>query len=151
MTTLCYTVSWSQSSTLTSGSTAVGNDGSASFSIGQPIIHSISDGSSSVSFGVQQPYEISQITGTDDLDLSNIIHIFPNPVSDNLTIKIDAEHGQNQILTAKIIDVHGKQISTFTLDQETQTIESNSWPQGVYFIQIFNTQNQSRTYKIIKK
>jgi len=69
---------------------ATGSQGSVSYSIGHVFysIHAADVGS--VAEGVQQPYEISVVTGIQEAaGINLIVSAFPNPVTDYLILRVD--------------------------------------------------------------
>ena len=71
-----------QEGILPAGGNASGNIGSASYSIGQVFYITSSGTNGSVAQGVQQPYEISVITGMDEFkDMKLECYAFPNPAT----------------------------------------------------------------------
>lgn len=79
-----------QKAILTSGGEASGNTGTLSYSIGQVVyqVHTGSNGS--VAEGVQQPFEIQEVTGIENVFGVNLtISTFPNPVVENLTLSVE--------------------------------------------------------------
>jgi hypothetical protein len=82
-----------------SGGNATGTGGTASYTVGQIVnITNIGTTGSSVQ-GVQQPYEISVVTGIDDaLGISIEMVVYPNPSTDFLKLKV----GDFEILPIKL-------------------------------------------------
>lgn len=80
------------------------------------------------------------------LEKEETFSIFPNPVSNSLTI----QNNQNQFVTNYFIFEHsGRKILEGTIDSETATINLNNLPAGVYFISL--GENLSQTLKFIKQ
>ncbi|MDX9883208.1 MAG: hypothetical protein RBS73_14190 [Prolixibacteraceae bacterium] len=79
-----------QESVTVSGGGASGNDGSVSYSVGQ-IVYTTHTGSTvSLAQGVQQPYEISVVTGLNDVsDIQLDLSAYPNPTVDVLRLRMN--------------------------------------------------------------
>ena len=73
------------------GGNASGSGGSASYSIGQMVYTTNTGTNGSVAQGVQQPYEISVITGIEEAKgISLNCSAYPNPTIEFITLKVDA-------------------------------------------------------------
>ena len=80
-----------QQATTTSGGNASGSGGSASYSVGQVVYTTNTGAGGSVSQGVQQPYEISIVSGIEEQGITLTCTAYPNPTTDYLTLKIDGD------------------------------------------------------------
>ena len=77
-----------QQSIHTSGGNAAGTGGTVSYSVGQMNYTTNTGTSGSASAGVQQPFEISTVTGLVDSKALNIqLSAYPNPTFDNLILR----------------------------------------------------------------
>ncbi|MDF1546843.1 MAG: hypothetical protein P1P88_03415, partial [Bacteroidales bacterium] len=96
-----------QNNLVTVGGEATGNGGTVSYSIGQ-LVYTTHEGTTcSVAQGIQQPYEISVISGIEEAQLIGLsISAFPNPTAGMLTLKVE----QNEVsgLSYQIFDMKGK-------------------------------------------
>ena len=74
-----------------SGGNASGSGGSVNYSFGQ-IVYTTNTGiNGSVAQGVQQPYEISVVTGVEEANGINLIWTaYPNPATDHLQLKVES-------------------------------------------------------------
>jgi hypothetical protein len=140
-----------------SGGNAVSNEGSVSYSIGQVVYSTISGANVTVSQGVQQPYEISAVTGIDpDKMFSLVCSTYPNPTSDNLTLKIEGE--RNVQYMASLYDINGKLLFNQKIEATESTIPMKMCSPATYFLRITSaTHNNTsssveiKSFKIIKK
>ena len=82
--------------------------------------------------------------GTTNIDnIENIISIYPNPVSNSLTINT------KNIVSIQIINITGKTINSINTTNNSTTIDLSSLAKGTYFVKIL-TKNSCYTKKIIK-
>ena len=85
------TTLFAQSGNVAAGGNASGTGGTVSFSIGQVFYVSPSSPSYNLVQGLQQPFEISTVTGLDQsikgIDL--IASVYPNPASESLNLKVE--------------------------------------------------------------
>ncbi|CAM3766300.1 T9SS type A sorting domain-containing protein [Flavobacterium gelidilacus] len=142
----CY----SQQSLTSSGGDLTGSNGSVAYSIGQ-IAYTTNTGSNgSVSQGVQQPYEISEVLASEDFsELVNDLIVYPNPSTDLLIINMSNRNGLE--LDYTIIDMTGKVLkSKKNIENETNIVVSDL-PSSIYFLKITNKNKEVKTFKIIKK
>jgi uncharacterized Ntn-hydrolase superfamily protein len=75
-----------------------------------------------------------------------VISLFPNPVENKLTIKIEGDPKPET--TCIIVDALGKKIIEERIKTEV-TIDTGSWPKGIYFLEINDGINRSKK-KIMK-
>ena len=135
-----------QASIVSAGGDAVGSGGSVSYSIGQVSIDYTTGSNASIQEGVQQPFEISQVSVHESM--SNILlSIFPNPALNELNIRMSQfESG----LTATIRDSKGTVVKKIGLKTANTSIETGDWAQAIYFIEIANSAGHASLYRLVK-
>lgn len=90
------------------------------------------------------------ITGINDLELLGYkISLFPNPVTDHVTINVSPNNSISKTFTATLSDIYGKTISVQKLKDGTNKIYMTTLAQGHYFVTIKNG-NSVKTVKLIK-
>jgi hypothetical protein len=139
-----------QNAVTVSGGEATGPDGSVSYSIGQ-IDYTVKSNDNGIEIdGVQQPYEIFIIDGVDNKMLINLIaSAYPNPASDNLTLKIlDGDYSN---ITYYLYDVDGKLLLSNKIQDNETIINMSIHKPSVYIVKIMSDNKQIKTFKIIKK
>lgn len=145
---------WSVQGYAQEGISTVGADlnntgGSVSYTIGQPCYKVQSDGTSSITQGVQQPFEISVIT---DLDQRKAISLqliaYPNPIRDYLQIKI--EQGNYSNLTYKLFDLQGLLIQEDKIVEGEARLNAYDLVPSTYIVKVFAENREVKTFKIIK-
>lgn len=90
---------------------------------------------------------------TNSVNYSKIgeIKIYPNPVSNALTIKIKKDTAPHSIT---IYNQQGKKMSMYNLPQNQNkqiTIDMSQYSKGLYFVNIYSANGHTVTEKIIKK
>ena len=131
------------------GGNATGTGGSASYSVGQVFYTTVSSTTTSVSEGVQQPFEISVFTGLKDNEAINLFFAaYPNPTKGNLTLKI--ENFETNTFSYQLCDVNGKIIRNEKLTEKISIVDLSDMKSGAYFIKVTNNRNAGKTFKIIK-
>jgi len=132
------------------GGEASGSGGSASYTVGQ-VFYTKQTGTNgnSVAQGVQQPFEISVVTGLEEAKgISLSISAYPNPTTDYLTLKI--KDFELSILHFQLYDMTGKLLQSEKITgNQTSIVMSNLVP-ATYFVKVIQGNKEVKTFKIIK-
>jgi hypothetical protein len=137
-----------QKNTNATGGDASGSGGTVAYSVGQVVYTTIIDASGSVSHGVQHAYEIFSL-GKKEQEMNISLSVFPNPTTDNLTLKISDYNNQN--LKYQLFDMNGKVLNNGEVSSSQTQINTTSLPSSTYFINVVNQENkQVQSFKIIK-
>ena len=137
-----------QESINTTGGNAKSSEGSVSYSIGQLTYQIQTGANGSVAEGVQQPFEISMVTGVEETAITLTISAYPNPATDFLTLEVkDFEHSS---LIFKLYDLLGRLIQTEKITSNQTTIVMSSLEPSTYFIKVIEDNKEIKTFKIIK-
>jgi hypothetical protein len=139
-----------QNSISASGGNASGSGGTVSYSIGQVVYTTnTSITSGSVAQGVQQPFEISIITGIEQAkDITLVCSVYPNPASGILTLKV--ENYDNENLLYKLFDANGKLLESKKVSGNETIISMENIIPSVYFLKVTDNQKEIKIFKIIK-
>lgn len=138
----------SQSNVMSAGGDSSSPSGSVSFSIGQVDYIQASSSSGSMSQGVQQPFEIFQIIGVEELTGEMNISAFPNPTNSFVQIQLD---GNNSNLQLHLYDAIGNLIQSTNMNAIQTTLDLSSFANGIYYLRVLNAENkQVKTIKLIK-
>jgi Secretion system C-terminal sorting domain len=131
------------------GGNASGSGGSVSYSVGQVVYTTNTGTNGSVAQGVQQPFEISVITGLEQANWINVIcSVYPNPTADFLTLKVENYDKEN--LSYQLYDINGKLLENKKLNgTETGIVMSNLVP-ATYFLKVTQNTKEVKIFKIIK-
>jgi hypothetical protein len=141
--------SFAQEAISGTGGDASGTGGSSSYTVGQVSYVTYIGTNGSVAQGVQQAYEVSDVTGIEDIfgiDLG--LNIYPNPTTDYLTLKVDLYEGND--LTYTLYDINGKILETKSIDESLTTIEMSTYSRASYFLKVVQNEQEVKTFKIIK-
>lgn len=129
------------------GGNAIGAGGSVSYTVGQVVYTTNTGTAVSVSQGVQQPYEISVVTGIEEaMDIFLICAAYPNPVSDFLNLKV--ENYEN--LSYKLFDSNGILLESKKVSGNETRISMAKLIPSVYLLKVMKGYMEVRTFKIIK-
>ncbi len=138
-----------QTSVNATGGDASGSGGSASYSVGQVVYTTNTGTNGSVAQGVQQPYEISVVTGIEQAKGINLeLSVYPNPTTDYLTLEVKDFELSN--LSFQLFDMQGKLLQKEKItSNQTRIVMSNLVPAN-YFVKVIQGDKEIKTFKIIK-
>ena len=126
-----------------------GSGGSVSYSVGQVVYTTHTGTSGSVAEGVQQPYEISVVTGLEEAQSINLsVTAYPNPTTDYLTLRIDEFEISN--LSFQLYDMNGKLLQNEKITGNQTSIVMSNLVVATYFVKIIQGNKEIKTFKIIK-
>lgn len=127
-----------------------GSNQSVTYSVGQ-LDYAVANGSNGTAYaGLQQPFEISDLTDIKNIGETLKMKLYPNPALDKLII--ENETPSKSLLKAKLISSAGKLISTQALNGTSNEIAVSGLNPGAYLVEIRDqNENKIKTYSIIKK
>lgn len=140
-----------QTSVNATGRSATGSGGSVSYSVGQVMYQTHTGTDGSVAIGVQQPYEISAVTGVEHEAITLAISAYPNPTVDNITLHVDVSTELNiHTMSYQLRDISGKLLQSEKIaGSQTNIVMSDLLP-AVYFVRVLERKNEVKVFKIIK-
>jgi hypothetical protein len=134
----------------TSGGNASGSGGSVSYSVGQVVYTTNTGTNGSSAQGVQQPYEISIVTGIEEtLDISLEIMVYPNPATDYIKLNIKNYDVQN--LRYQLYDINARLLQDNKIGGNETDIVISNYMSATYFLKVTDNNKVIKTFKIIKK
>ncbi len=145
---ICTLSSQAQESINVSGADLTGNNGTISYSIGQVFYHTNSQTDVSFAEGVQQPYEISTVSGIDRPDIVLRMSAYPNPTIGQLNLLI--EDYDHEKLRYQLFDVDGKLLMEQAISQSNTQIDMVPFAMATYYLKILNDHQPIKSFKIIK-
>lgn len=137
-----------QQSITVSGGNAQNETGSISYAVGQTFSQTYVAETGFLSEGVLQPFEISDITDMEHVNVHVNLSAYPNPTNDYLMLDISDELTPNMLYQVFTID--GKVYSQSNITSRRTTIDLTSAQSGVYLLKVFRNQGLIKTFKIIK-
>lgn len=131
------------------GGDASGKGGSVAFSTGQTVYSTRIGTNVSVAEGVQQPFEISVITGIDAAkDVTLNYSVYPNPTTDFLTLKV--ENDDHNRLLYQLFDTHGVLVMSKMLEGTETSISMSHLTSAIYILKVKKNGQWIKSFKIIK-
>jgi hypothetical protein len=138
-----------QNSITASGGNATGTGGSVSYSVGQAVYTTNTGTNGSLAQGVQQPYEISVVTGiVEARDISLEIVVYPNPATDFIKLKMENYEVQN--LRYQLYDINGSLLQDNKIVGNETSIVMSNYMSATYFLKVTDNNKVIKTFKIIK-
>jgi len=134
------------------GGNASGSAGTVSYSVGQVIYTTNTGTNGTVAQGVQQPFEISIVTGLEEAKGINLmVSAYPNPTTDFLNLKVDASNALNiQLLSYQLYDMSGNLLEIKKLVGNQTSIVMSYLVRATYFLKVIEGSKEVKTFKIIK-
>jgi len=144
-----------QVATLVAGSEATGNGGSISYTVGQLINTTNTGANGSLLHGVQQPFEISILSGLKDNEIELMFNIYPNPTTENLILNI-SDNSSDENLHYQLYDLKGVILVSEKIQGAQIIVPLNNYLPSTYFIKVMKSKDgilsqELKVFKIIKK
>ena len=118
-------------------------------SVGQPFVAPATSDAGSITPGVQQAYAITVVDGIENTQISLEAEVYPNPVTDRLTLRVDNTDAATLRFT--LTDANGRTIAADNIVDAQTAIDMSNLAQGVYFLRVDNGEMTLKTFKIVKK
>ena len=138
-----------QEAVTASGGNASGS-GTVSYSVGQVVYTTnTSTISGSVTQGVQQPYEISVVTGLEEIVGTTLIcSVYPNPAT--YFIKLKVENYKTENLAYQLFDISGNLLENKKIEGNETTISMVKLIPAIYFLKVIDYNKEVKIFRIIK-
>jgi hypothetical protein len=131
------------------GGNATGTGGSVSYTVGQATYSSISGTNGSVSQGVQQPYELTVVTGIENArEITLECIVYPNPTRG--LIKLIVESFDHENLRFQLYDINGMLLQDKKVDSKETEISMGNLSTSIYFLKVINSNKEIKVFKIVK-
>jgi hypothetical protein len=144
-----FTVLQGQEAITASGGNVSGSGGSVSYSVGQVAYTTNAGTTGSEAQGVQQPYEISVVSGIEEATSINLIcSVYPNPATDFLTLKVKYLDMENP--SYQLCDINGKLIENKIIEGNETSINMGNLAPSTYILKVIQNSKELKTYKIVK-
>lgn len=132
-----------------SGGNASGSGGTASYSVGQIVYTTNTGTNGSATQGIQQPYEISVITGFEEAkDITLEMVVYPNPAQD--FVKLIIKNFEVQNLKYRLYDINGKLIKDNKVEGNETTVSMRGCLPAGYILKVIQGNKEIKSFKIIK-
>jgi hypothetical protein len=144
---------WSLPAIAQQGATAAGGDatgvgGSISYSVGQPFYQTAFGSDITLQAGVQQAYEISEVSSVWSLGGTVVVSAFPNPTSDYVRVLVEMENPVEW--TCRVFDSAGRLVQTQQSSDSALLLPFQSLSAGTYLIEVRVSPTQFKTFQLVK-
>lgn len=121
-------------------------DATISWTIGEPVINTVSGGGNTLTQGFQQPWaDISTVIG-ENAGSAPDIRVYPNPVRHVLNVDVPGDAGQDQL---ELLDAAGRTVLQTNTTGDHTELDLTRYGAGNYFLRVLNAEGiVSRTFKI---
>ncbi len=138
-----------QETITTTGNSISGSGGTASFTVGQVFYKLHSGTSGSIIQGVQQPFEISVISGINQTtDINLTCSAYPNPATE--FVKLTVKNYKDEAFSYQLYDICGKLLEDKQISGSETTIYMTKLVPAVYLLRVQDGYKEVKTFKIIK-
>ena len=138
-----------QQSINTTGGDIYGSGGSVAFSIGQIVFQTYNSPAGSEAQGIQQPHEISIVSGINDqINPNYSVSLFPNPTNGCIQLNIETENIAD--MSFQLYDVNSKLLFKGNISRNQTSISMKDYLPAIYFLKVIQGKKEIITFKIIK-
>jgi hypothetical protein len=130
------------------GGDAVGAGGMSGYTVGQAVYISVTGSAGTVSPGVQNPFEILDVTGLSPEKGKAGWEVYPNPVGDLLFLKYNQSSFDKLHYT--LMDAGGKILEENSVVAIETAISMHRYPPATYFLKVTGNLKELYVFKIIK-
>lgn len=124
---------------------------SISWTMGEPMQAYLQSSNGIYTVGYQQPnLTVTQIEPEVVIGEDKWANVFPNPVIDELSIRLNETLAANEEVIIQLFTVDGKPIKALKSQGQTDLkMDLSSFPSGTYLLRL-DTKNRNQVYSIIK-
>jgi hypothetical protein len=131
-----------------SGGSGQNAQGSLAWTIGEPVTATVSDGTSTLTQGFQQPTLLIATAQNENIDAQNLI-VYPNPTADFITLKFD--HSKEAQYNFRVYDSTGKLVNEGKATTANPNISFQGYASGQYSISLQSPSLKQQSTSIIKQ
>jgi len=129
------------------GGTATAAGVEVSWTIGEPITETVTDGTTTLTQGFQQSK--LTVTAINDIQISGVeIKVYPNPTSDYVTVHFSKAMEKPIYL---LFDLSGRLIEQKNIETTDAKIDMTGYAGGSYILKLNSGQQPLQSFKIIKR
>ena len=129
------------------GGTATAAGTEVSWTIGEPVIATVSDGTTTLTQGFQQSK--LTVTAVNEIQVAGVeIKVYPNPTSDFVTVHFSKVMEKPTYL---LFDLSGRLIQQKNIESTDAKIDMTQFAGGSYILKVNSGQQPLQTFKIVKR
>jgi hypothetical protein len=130
----------------TSGNVAQNNSGSISWTLGEPVIVTLTANNKVLNQGFQQGNSIKNdrlIGPAKGIKIT----LWPNPTHDKVVLTIDTPENRQY----RVYNIHGELLQTQNIINKVTSIDLSSLTSGTYLLKVLQGKSEEQTFTIIKQ
>ena len=133
----------------TAGNTISNDSHILTFTIGEPIVGKIQNNATIINQGFLAAANSDSTLSVDDQLLDTTIKVYPNPVTENLSIDLKDTGGEAKVT---IYTMTGQLVKSKKLKAQNNSLNISQLKNGLYLVNLIFTDHKTiKTFKIIKK
>ena len=134
------------------GGDAQSATGSVSYTVGQVVTETASNGSGSISVaeGVQQPYEIMTVGVNQYPQITLNAMVYPNPTDNLAQLFLDGFEVPANGLQACLFDAKGKLLQRILVTEDLTTFQIGQYATGTYYLELKDGKRTLKTFKVVR-
>jgi hypothetical protein len=131
------------------GGDITSSENSISYSVGQVSYSNVESNEGTIIQGLQQPYEIIQLTGIETEQVNGLkLSVYPNPSVDYLKLVIGDNKPHD--MSYQLYDNKGMLLQNKDITDTETFIEIGDYVSSIYYLQVCRDQKKLTIFKIIK-
>jgi hypothetical protein len=139
-----------QETITTAGGSATGSGGSVTYTVGQVAYYTFTGTNDSVAQGVQQPYEISVVTGMENTeDIYIEYNVYPNPTAGSFMLIVRSSEHNN--MRFRLFNLNGLLLEDRKIESEETEISLRNFSSSIYLLKVMDKNREVKVFKIVKK
>lgn len=142
---------FAQSAIVPVGGDAQSNGGSVSYTVGQVVAQTSSNGTISVAEGVQQPYEIMTVGVNDYPQIVLNAVVYPNPTENIAQLQLNGFEIPVGGFRAIIYDGNGKMLQSLNITDDITPFQIGLYATGTYYLELHDGKRLLKTFKVVRK
>jgi len=132
----------------TSGGSGQSGELAVEWTLGEPVIATLSNETTILSQGFHQPGLV--ITAIKmPVEIPYTLEAYPNPACDRLLIKLENEETADY--QYGLYDMNGRLLEEKELQGDVTTVDMNHYPFGIYLLRISLSGKEVKTFEVIKQ
>jgi hypothetical protein len=143
------TVLQAQETIPAAGGDCSGTGGTLSYTAGQIVFTTNVGTNGSAAQGVQQSFEISVVSGTEESrDISLEFMVYPNPSTEFIELKVENYSAED--LAYELYNLNGNLLEYHKITDKVTNIVLSNYNAATYFLKVTDKNQVVKTFKIIK-
>ena len=132
----------------TAGGSGQNAQNKLSWTVGEPVTATLSNGNNTLTQGFQQP-NLQLVNGIQNAQDADLVLLYPNPTNDELFLQLKKTPDVNS--SVHLFDVSGKLIYDLKISGITTKLSLTGLASGTYYLSVQLIQSPAKNFTIIKQ